>query len=310
VQEIEKMPTWIPPIDGYAFGEPLDFLKGRKNGDSLVGCHERQNHQHYHASGNLRPHVEFGKFKHWDASQNLSIIDESNPAGMSSVVGLSDLPGIPNQQSKPTEVRRTNKFDGTLNVKGFKLDTIKNISGRVLDGIIPVEAFEYGGWPKVPEDGKFPHEVPDRLWRTLVADRGPDGTNAPPWYRRACLECLTHVGSNGDLNTNKFKDFEDTPSAMKQFLKRVRDVVWNRKFFLTAGKRYGKLYGIGPPKASNNDIICILFGCSVPVVLREVGNDKYHFIGECYVHEIMDGESLHVRMPEYPYRNINGFTII
>jgi hypothetical protein len=310
VEEREKMPTWIPSIDGHAYGEPLDVLKGRKNGDSLVGCHERQNHQHYHASGNLRPHVEFGKLKSWEDGQNLKFVDNSSRPNRPFAVGLRDLPEIPDLVSKPSPVPLTKKFDGNLHVKGFKLDTIKNISGRVLDGIIPVEAFEYGGWPKVPEDGKFPHEVPDRLWRTLVADRGPDGTNAPPWYRRACLECLTHVDSNGDLNSNKFKDVEDTPATMKLFLKRVRDVVWNRKFFLTAGKRQGQLYGTGPPKASNNDLICILFGCSVPVVLRKVADDKYHFIGECYVHGVMDGESLHVKMPEHPYSNITGFTII
>jgi hypothetical protein len=310
VEEIEEMPTWIPSIDGHAYGGPLDVLKGRKNGDSLVGCHERQNHQHYHASGNLRPYVEFGKFEPQEASQNPTFADNSTHPDRSSAVGLSDLPETASQPSKALPVPRTKKFDGTLIVKGFRLDTIKNISGRVLDGIIPVEAFEYGGWSKVPEDGNFPHEVPDRLWRTLVADRGPDGTNAPPWYRRACLECLTHVDSNGDLNTNNLKNFEDTPDTMKLFLKRVRNVVWNRKFFLTAGKRYGELYGICPPKASNNDIICILFGCSVPVVLRKVANDKYHFIGECYVHGMMDGESLYVKMPDYPYSKIKGFTII
>jgi hypothetical protein len=163
-------------------------------------------------------------------------------------------------------------------------------------------------------DDKYPDEVPDQLWRTLVADRGPDGTNAPAWYRRACLECLTHVDNVGNLNTNKFRNVEDTPETMKLFLKRVRNVVWNRKFFLTAGKsRHGVLYGIAPPKASTNDIICILFGCSVPVVLRKVSDNRYNFIGECYVHGMMDGESLPVipfKMPEHPYSGVKGFTLI
>lgn len=44
VQVVEKMPTWIPSIKGHAYGGPLDVLTGRRNGDSLVGCHERQNH--------------------------------------------------------------------------------------------------------------------------------------------------------------------------------------------------------------------------------------------------------------------------
>jgi hypothetical protein len=310
LEELEKRPTWIPSIEGHAFGGPLGVLSGRKNGDSLVGCLERPNHQHYHASGNLRPHVEFGKYEPAETSQNTNFVEKQRLPNRSSTPGLSVISETPSQPSTPSPPPRPKKFDGTLHVKGFKLDIIKDISGRVLNGVIPVEAFEYGGWPKVPEDGKPPDEVPDQLWRTLVADRGPDGTNAPTWYRRACLECLTHVDNNGDLNTNKFKDIEDTPATMKTFLKRVREVIWNRKFFLTERERRGELYGMAPQAALKGDIICILFGCSVPVVLRQVSGDQYHFIGECYVHGIMDGESLYLKMPEHPYSKVRGFTII
>jgi hypothetical protein len=52
------------------------------------------------------------------------------------------------------------------------------------------------------------------------------------------------------------------------------------------------------------DIICILFGCSVPIVLREyrTENDHYfEFIGEAYIHGMMDGEAVAKKRPEYPY---------
>jgi hypothetical protein len=314
VEEVERMPSWIPSIEGHAYGGPLDTLQGRKNGDSLVGCHERQNHQHYHASGNLHPSVEFGKCRQEaEAFFDATLLENPTQPNRSSLRGSTVIPKSPNQPIETSLQLGAKKFDGTLHVKGFKLDTIKNISGRVSGGIIPVEAFEFGGWPNVPAGGRPPDEVPDELWRTLVADRGFDGTNAPAWYRRACLEILTHVDNNGDLNTNKFKDIEDTPATMKLFLKRVRNVVWNRKFFLTAGEKdiHGKLYGLAPKKAEKNDIICILFGCSVPVILREVeGEDRYIFIGECYAHGIMDGESLYVKMPEHPYPKVRGFTLI
>jgi hypothetical protein len=52
-------------------------------------------------------------------------------------------------------------------------------------------------------------------------------------------------------------------------------------------------------------MICIIFGCSVPVVLRKVSadgrNSHFEFIGECYVHGMMDGEALEGRVPSYPY---------
>jgi hypothetical protein len=62
-----------------------------------------------------------------------------------------------------------------------------------------------------------------------------------------------------------------------------------------------KILGLVPDYADKGDYICILFGCSVPVVLREVKHvltstqDKgthYEFVGECYVHGMMDGEAV------------------
>jgi hypothetical protein len=49
--------------------------------------------------------------------------------------------------------------------------------------------------------------------------------------------------------------------------------------------------GLAPSTALKGDLVCVLLGCSVPVVLREEG-DHYIFIGECYTHGIMDGEAI------------------
>jgi hypothetical protein len=49
--------------------------------------------------------------------------------------------------------------------------------------------------------------------------------------------------------------------------------------------------GLAPPKAQEGDLICVLFGCSVPVIIRKV-KDHHIFIGESYVHGIMDGEAI------------------
>lgn len=39
------------------------------------------------------------------------------------------------------------------------------------------------------------------------------------------------------------------------------------------------------------DMICILFGCSVPVLIRNV-EDHHMFIGDCYIHGLMFGETI------------------
>ncbi|KAL9617980.1 MAG: hypothetical protein Q9160_007285 [Pyrenula sp. 1 TL-2023] len=49
--------------------------------------------------------------------------------------------------------------------------------------------------------------------------------------------------------------------------------------------------GMVPTEARKRDLICVLFGCSVPMILRRAANERsYTFIGECYLHGFMNGE--------------------
>lgn len=50
--------------------------------------------------------------------------------------------------------------------------------------------------------------------------------------------------------------------------------------------------GIGPLELQDGDIICVLFGATVPVALRPLHNGFYSYIGDLYCHGIMDGEAL------------------
>lgn len=192
--------------------------------------------------------------------------------------------------------------DGTMFVKGFRLGVVANLSSRVAEGIIPRDCFEMGGWKRPDPDVLEVPKVPDELWRTLVADRDPNGNNPPPWYPRACQICMAHTTVNGDLDIRKLIE-GGKPDIMVRFLKRVECVIWNRKFiqselktFDIAGKTIRKrLFGLAPESAKTKDLICILLGCSVPVILREhrVSTDHYfELIGEAYISGMMDGEAL------------------
>lgn len=49
--------------------------------------------------------------------------------------------------------------------------------------------------------------------------------------------------------------------------------------------------GLGPIPTQKGDMICVLFGCSVPVLIRKVEN-HHIFVGDCYVHGLMFGEAI------------------
>jgi hypothetical protein len=99
---------------------------------------------------------------------------------------------------------------------------------------------------------------------------------------------------------------------MFQFVERVQQIIWNRRFFLARGIDGKILYGLCPPTTKETDTICILFGCSVPVLLRKResnGKKCYTLIGECYVHGMMDGEALTLRSG-YLYSRNEEFILI
>ncbi|KAF7860721.1 hypothetical protein EAF04_008239 [Stromatinia cepivora] len=282
--EDEKMPSWIPSIERYAFGSPKEAKKGRINGDSFVDGSGRSQ---YNASFGLAPCVYFGKRNRYDPKND--IIDLAN-------TGEPDVKAVYAKKQENNQLPP--KFDGTMYVEGFQLDIIKMRSDAVNGGVITAEALQMGGYKKDPLTEKY--EPNDALWRTLVADRGPDGVNAPNWYRRACAYCLDIClprDASGDWNTNDMKTLEKTPAAMLEFLDRVQAVVWKRRFFLTSGVKGKVLFGLMPNEAKEGDVVCIFLGCTVPVVVRredECGKGKggWRFVGECYVHGMMDGEAV------------------
>ena len=50
---------------------------------------------------------------------------------------------------------------------------------------------------------------------------------------------------------------------------------------------------MAPAKALGGDLVCALFGCSVPMILRRSkAKDEFTVIGESYVDECMTGEAV------------------
>lgn len=55
----------------------------------------------------------------------------------------------------------------------------------------------------------------------------------------------------------------------------------------------GDRVGMAPPKAVEGYLICFLFGCSVPILLRKhETQNTCTIIGECYLDGCMEGETL------------------
>lgn len=174
--------------------------------------------------------------------------------------------------------KKTLRFKKRLNgnmhfsmyVKGFVLDTVEQVYPASQGGAIPQEWIDAVGWQDVDKS-----DPPDEFWRTLVADRGRDGRNPPVYYSRACKESFLKGGlPSGSVSTSDLINNERC-SVVAQFCRRVQAVIWNRSLIKTKStKTESDNIGLASKSVAKGDLVCILYGCSVPVILRRCNKKK------------------------------------
>lgn len=155
----------------------------------------------------------------------------------------------------------------SLYVKGFRFDKVKDVAQVSQAGAIPASWLDLAGWSKArrsrgPHDD--PGDPPDELWRTLVADRGMHNRNPPYYYMRACKETIMKGGLRSNAVDTGALIYNERNSIIAEFCRRVQAVIWNRALIRT---EKGAL-GLASECVKKGDWICIIYGCTVPVILR------------------------------------------
>jgi len=276
------LPSWIPRLSGKAFGLSTNKTYRRVNADPLVRS----------------PGWDRG---HYNAAPNTKVLP------------------IPRKSSDSNRILRVN---------GFAFDKIGAKYTPATAGIIPAKWLGAGGWE---DTNSYPREY---FWRTLVGNRDAHGQKPPSHWIRACKDAFNRRPTGGALNTGEVLT-SNCPSPTVDFLERVQCMVWERRLVSLCGPPCSSgtdqqicTLGLAPSKCKKRDLVCILFGCSVPVLLRKFidgrptnkglgctcnqvdcqcdpdikrsedgtpTNVHYEFIGECYVHGMMDGEAFRVQ---------------
>ncbi|KAH7076619.1 heterokaryon incompatibility protein-domain-containing protein [Paraphoma chrysanthemicola] len=171
----------------------------------------------------------------------------------------------------------------SLYVVGFKVDQVTEVREASQGGSIPNSWLELGGW-----DPPYKEDPPAEFWRTIVADRGFENRNPPYYYARACRESVHKGGrESGRVNTTALIDNERN-SIIAEFCRRVHAVIWGRSLFKTKGGNLGLAKDV-----KEGDWVCVLHGCTVPVILsprnkakgdtkREDREDRYESFKSCF----------------------------
>jgi hypothetical protein len=268
----DKHPSWIATRERLPFGDPSQRLKQRLHGNPLVGSSQKRTYNTHNGS---KPHASIGRSK-----------DEGT-------------------------------CTGSLYAKGIILGEIDQVSTRMANAIVTKECLKIlGTISRNPHSGLV--NLPDAIWRTMCADRDDRMERAPSFYQLAMLHLLqiSSKAPEADESHNLFEhmhsiDIEELldteqPDYVKRYLEVVRDVIWNRRTFRSKANNPNKstLVGLVPQSAKMGDNLCILYGCSVPVVLRKLSGPNtsicWQLVGDAYVHGIMDGEALRYGLQATP----------
>ncbi|KAL5330936.1 hypothetical protein ACEPPN_000462 [Leptodophora sp. 'Broadleaf-Isolate-01'] len=78
--------------------------------------------------------------------------------------------------------------------------------------------------------------------------------------------------------------------SLKRFYGRLEDTVVAMARRLAVTEK-GSL-GMAASRARKGDLVCVLLGCSIPVLLRRMKEDTFELVGECYLDGFMDGEAV------------------
>ncbi|KAK0101813.1 hypothetical protein ONS95_006963 [Cadophora gregata] len=204
--------------------------------------------------------------------------------------------------------------EGLLCIKGLDIDSIE----------VPSEELsQYDFRDSDVQRGRAKDSVVPRLWNCLSQlstfqlkhEYISGGSALLAFCQVLSAGCWAMVRRSGDLR----RDFHSIPDSVclqhgAAYLTRVLGdenlvddevrkaaeggdaLAWNgglsrvchRRSLFRTRKGY---YGLGPAEIQRDDMVVVLFGGTTPYVLRPT-DQGYWFVGECYVHGLMNGEAL------------------
>jgi hypothetical protein len=148
----------------------------------------------------------------------------------------------------------------SLFVRGFVLDELKHKLVASQEGNIPYE------WPELAKWENFDSAPPDGYWRTLVADQGGSVTDAAPLYCQRAVKDLHSVLQKKSFDILAKATLQsDAGAILKGAMRKIQSIICDRSLVRIV---HNKSLGLVPKDAEIGDLVCIIYGCSVPVVLR------------------------------------------
>jgi hypothetical protein len=154
--------------------------------------------------------------------------------------------------------------------------------------------------PTVPGANATPEERTEELWRTLIYDRTSAGSKAPEEWSRAFSVLINGPSSvptnfEPQSSTSSYSNLDRARSFTRPFLDAAENL-FSGNFWLFLTKT-GRL-GVANKNAKVGDLVCVLPGCSMPVIIRQSKSQRQNDIfngtmhGSAYLHYYMYGKAI------------------
>ena len=162
---------------------------------------------------------------------------------------------------------------------------------------IPQENLAHPVKPSPPETKFGPQGMPweELYWRTTIFNTDDTGNIAGPEFGKNLDDWHVEIQHQEWKKTHPESDqcpfdhsFQQGSFAWSLAANEVKS--YERRMFVTERGYIGQGHSI----EEVGDVICLLYGCAAPTILRPKGN-HYLMVGDCYIHSIMNGEALEWR---------------
>ncbi|KAI0440071.1 heterokaryon incompatibility protein-domain-containing protein [Xylaria telfairii] len=221
------------------------------------------------------------------------------------------------------------EFEGArLLAYGTMIDMVDGLGGSRNTKLVQSSVLDTGQLPTCAESASLPSDVLKIVCKSLVLDRKDRfmrfSMPAEEFFRDFMWLCAQLITESTHLVRKEFREWYDWTKSLlihgrsfESILRSTKkadigpsspapnqdeyimDVFFGR-FFDTVVRRSLRLMvtskgliGLAPEKAMKGDLVCVLFGCSVPVLLRQSsGDETFILVGECFVDGFMEGEAL------------------
>ena len=190
----------------------------------------------------------------------------------------------------------------TLLLEGVTVDTIQSISKILRTSNITLESSTIAElWLSQPEctnDGFTTSGPPYPTGESSIFAFLETLSAVKKLKQQAPIPRSQRLSDGADYLTRAYNAGHGIDEDLQQLGKTGDCYKWMERVSGGAnGRRFARgekgYYALCPPAAKEDDVLCLLFGGQTLFCLRPDG-DEYFFVGECYVHGLMEGGAYEV----------------